>query len=515
MDLLPSGRLRTAKLPILLRDLQQKKKTGVLTLHRNDQERSIYLKHGDIIFATSKYEDDRLGEILLKAEKITLEQYEASANLLKTSGKRQGTLLVEQGYITPSELFTAVLGQVKEIILSLFTWIDGEYQFTEGRLPTEELITLKMSTSNLILDGIKRISDWTRLSREIPPWDSILQMSIDPKNLFQDINLIAREQMFLKFIDGTKTVRDLFKNSPLAPMSTLQMLYFLLSVGIVEVTSQAASANASADLPPQPDQVKVEEAILQAVLQEKREDVEDSHDEIFQKATEEHLASREKIRQAYEALARQDHYQVLNLRREATRDDIKKTYFKLAKEYHPDRHLQGGMEDLQEQLEALFGRITQAYDTLLTEKTRKDYDLYLVMRPFQQKWRRSDPETTINNELQIVQQYQRAKEAFKQGDMKQVVNSMEWVLRTGPEKAEHHDLLGQAFTVIPGKLREAEEAFKKAIQLNPANANSYIGLGLVYKKGGMKSRALAQFQEALKWDPDNKRAQEGIQQLKG
>jgi cytochrome c-type biogenesis protein CcmH/NrfG len=99
--------------------------------------------------------------------------------------------------------------------------------------------------------------------------------------------------------------------------------------------------------------------------------------------------------------------------------------------------------------------------------------------------------------------------------MKQVVNSMEWVLRTGPEKAEHHDLLGLAFTVIPGKLREAEEAFKKAIQLNPANANYYIGLGLVYKKGGMKSRALAQFQEALKWDPDNKRAQEGIQQLKG
>ena len=513
MDLLPSGRLRTAKLPILLRYLQQKKKTGVLTLNRNDQERSIYLKHGDIIFATSKYEDDRLGEILLKAEKITLEQYEASVNFLKTSGKRQGTLLVEQGYITPNELFTAVLGQVKEIILSLFTWIDGEYQFTDGNLPTEELITLKMSTSNLILDGIKRISDWTRLSREIPPWDSILQVSIDPKNLFQDINLISREQMFLKSIDGTKTVRDLFKNSPLAPMSTLQMLYFLLSVGIVEVMGQPASANVSADLSPQPDQEKVEEAILQAVLQEKRVDVEDSHDEIFQKATEEHLASREKIRQAYEALAKQDHYQVLNLRREAPLDEVKRAYFKLAKEYHPDRHLQGGMEDLLEQLEALFGRITQAYDTLLTEKTRKDYDLYLVMRPFQQKWRKSDPETTINTELKIAQQYQRAKEAFKQGDMRQVVNCMEWILRMGTEKAEFHDLLGQASLAIPGKLREAEEAFKKAIQLNPADPNHYVGLGLVYKKGGMKSRALSLFQEALKWDSANQKAQEEILKL--
>ena len=521
MNILPSGRLHSTKFPILIQYLQQGKKTGILTLRRNDQERSVYLKSGDIIFATSKYEDDRLGEMLLKAGRITLEQYQTSVTLLRTTGKRQGTILVEQGYITPKDLFATVIAQVKEIILSLFTWIDGEYQFTEGDLPSDEVITLKMSTGNLILDGIKRINDWTRLSKEIPPWDGILQMTTDPKNLFQDIQLTSQERNFLKSIDGKKTARDLFKSTPLSPLATLQIIYFLLSVGIVEVRARDSRAEQPIEpvssSPPREsrveEQARAEEAILKAVLEEKRADVEDSQNEIFQRVVQEHLANRGKIRQAYETMNHQDHYQVLNLAREARRDEIKRAYFRLAKEYHPDRHLQEGMEDMQECLEALFRRITEAYDTLLMEKTRKEYDLSLAMGSVRQR-KDQAAESTFSPEHQAAQLYERAKEAFKQGDMGQVVYCMEWVLRLGSEKAGHHALLGQALTAVTGKLKEAEEAFQKAIQLDPANAAYYMGLGLVYKKGGIKSRARAQFEEALKWSPGNKQAQEEIQKLK-
>jgi curved DNA-binding protein CbpA len=462
------------------------------------------LNGGDIIFATSKYEDDRLGEMLLKTGRITLEQYETSVSLLRTTGKRQGTILVEQGYITPKDLFSAVLTQVKEIILSLFTWIDGEYRFVEGPLPSDEVITLKMSTGNLILDGIRRINDWTRLSKEIPPWDSILQMTTDPKNLFQDIELTPQERDFLKSIDGKKTARDLFKATPLSPLATIQTIHFLLSVGIVEVRTQEGRTE---------KQAKAEEEILKAVLQEKRVDVEESQDDIFQKVVQDHLASREKIRQAYETMSYRDHYQVLNLPREASRDEIKRAYFRLAKEYHPDRHLQEGMEDMQEYLESLFRRITEAYDTLLIEKTRKEYDLSLAVGAAHQK-RGQSAETTFSPDQQAAQLYERAREAFKQGDMGQVIYCMEWVLRFESEKAGYHALLGQAFMAMPSKLKEAEQAFQKAIQLDPANAAYYISLGLVYKKGGMKSRALAQFQEALKWSPKNKQALDEIQKLK-
>jgi curved DNA-binding protein CbpA len=521
MDLLPSGRLSNAKLPILIRYLRRNKNTGVLTVRRNDQERSIYLRGGDIIFATSKYPDDRLGEMLLKSGRITLDQYESSVGLLKPTGRRLGTILVEQGYITPKDLFTTVLSQVKEIILSLFTWIDGEYQFVEGNLPTDEVITLKMSTGDLILDGIKRIQDWTRLAKEIPPWDRTLQISTNPVDLFQQIHLLPQEQSFLKSIDGEKTVRDLFRNSPLPPLSTIQMIYFLLSVGIVEVVPEtikvAEAVKPAYVTEPQEihsrEKARAEAVIREAVLKEKRENVEDSQSEIFKKVAQEQLVDGEKIRQSYEAMAHQDHYQVLNLHREATRDEIKRAYFRLAKQYHPDRHLQEGMEKLHEHLEGLFRRITEAYDTLLIEKTRKEYDLSLAMGSVQQK-KNQTSETQLSPDQQAIQLYDRAKAALKQGDMGQVVYCMEWVLRLGADKAIYHALLGQALAMTPGKLRAAEEAYIKAIHLEPTNPDYYIQLGLVYKKGGMKSRALAQFQEALKWNPEHKQAKAEIQSLK-
>ena len=39
-------------------------------------------------------------------------------------------------------------------------------------------------------------------------------------------------------------------------------------------------------------------------------------------------------------MKKQDHFQVLGIARAAGVQDIKKTYFKLAKLYHPDRHFE-------------------------------------------------------------------------------------------------------------------------------------------------------------------------------
>ncbi|HLF87013.1 MAG TPA: DUF4388 domain-containing protein, partial [Nitrospiria bacterium] len=60
-DIPLSGRLKDNDLIAVLRYLNKNKKTGTLNLRRNDQDRSIYMKEGEIIFAMSRYIDDRLG----------------------------------------------------------------------------------------------------------------------------------------------------------------------------------------------------------------------------------------------------------------------------------------------------------------------------------------------------------------------------------------------------------------------------------------------------------------------
>ncbi|MBI3811604.1 MAG: DnaJ domain-containing protein [Nitrospirae bacterium] len=520
-DLPVSGRLRDQRLPRILTHLQRQKKTGALVLRRNDQHKSIFIKDGDIVFAASKYQDDWLGEVLLKAGKITLGQYEKASEVTRNTQKRFGTVLVEHGVLTAKDLFWAVTHQVKEIILSLFTWLDGEYLFEEGPLPAQEIITLKMSTANLILDGIRRINDFVRLRHELPSMDMILHITMDPLILFQDIKLTDPERKLLLQVDGKSTIFEVFASSELPAFETLKLLCFFLSVGLVE--------SGISDLTPEPSVQEMpaetvetvpkdgtpeavgsassgDEDLVKEVKLEQQEAVVKDREEIFQKNEQEAHLTKQKIREAYEALEHQDYYEVLGLQTEAARDEIKRAYFRLAKAYHPDRHFQSGLEELTPHLETLFRRITEAYDTLLMERKRKDYDTELALKKFKgQHKETAGPSPT--------QQVQMGQQALQKGDFKTAAYYFEAAVKAVPNRAGHHALLAKALTQLPGRQRDAETHYKKAIELDPSGVENYIGLGLLYKKGGMVQRAQRQFEEVLIWDPANRIAKDELQKL--
>ena len=69
-------------------------------------------------------------------------------------------------------------------------------------------------------------------------------------------------------------------------------------------------------------------------------------------------------------MAKQDYYVTLGVAREASGDDLKKAYRKLAMQFHPDRN------PGDKQAEAKFKEINEAYDILKDEQKRAAYDRY-------------------------------------------------------------------------------------------------------------------------------------------
>jgi hypothetical protein len=152
-----SDKIQNTPLPVILESLQKEKATGTLIVRCRNVEKCIHIKDGQIIFATSTDELDRLGETLVKEGMISKEKMEAALKLYsKNVGfKKLGAILVENGFISPKDLFSGLKTQVKDIIYSLFLWDDAEYRF-EGRLPAD-IIKLQINLQDLLMEIIQRM----------------------------------------------------------------------------------------------------------------------------------------------------------------------------------------------------------------------------------------------------------------------------------------------------------------------------------------------------------------------
>ncbi len=69
-------------------------------------------------------------------------------------------------------------------------------------------------------------------------------------------------------------------------------------------------------------------------------------------------------------MAKQDYYATLGVARDASAEDLKKAYRKLAMQYHPDRN----PDD--KQAEAKFKEVNEAYDVLKDDQKRAAYDRF-------------------------------------------------------------------------------------------------------------------------------------------
>jgi hypothetical protein len=228
-----TGDLSQTSLPALLVRLHRAKATGALVVSVGPFRKKVYLQQGRVVFSASNDRNDRLGEVLLRRGSITLDAYlEASGAMVP--GKRFGTILVERGILTPDKLVWAVKEQVKEIVFSLFGLPAGAFQFNEQEDAGDEMITLNLSTPELIHQGVARM-DRVEWALEVFHQKGLrLSLSTPAAAVREVLSLTAPEEAALDAMALPLPVNEIVARVGGAPFSTLKFLWALFVLGVVQ-----------------------------------------------------------------------------------------------------------------------------------------------------------------------------------------------------------------------------------------------------------------------------------------
>lgn len=221
------GSTRTIGAADLFHALNLNHATGVAVFEGGGIRRSVFLRNGEIIFAQSNQDDDRLGESLIRAAKLTQIQLDGAAKEI-TADRKLGQILVENNLISPKDLFVGVRRQVEEIVWTLFDF-QAKFTFFEGFSDPKSVIALNLETQKLIVDGIRRSKPWAHVPLDVPERDIVLQMAGNPKNM----HLNHEERKLASLIVAGISLKDLIEQGGFGQLETYKVVQHLLAIELV------------------------------------------------------------------------------------------------------------------------------------------------------------------------------------------------------------------------------------------------------------------------------------------
>jgi tetratricopeptide (TPR) repeat protein len=236
------GSLKEASLPDVLQLLALGNKTGCLAVADRQNFGYVYFDEGRICYASIVNRRDRLGDLLKRSHVITAEQLEGAIRLQEQRReKRLGEILVEMGALTREDLQRFVQLQIEESVYFLFTWTSGTFNFEAGVRPEQQEFLVSINPESLLLEGARRVDEWSQIEKKIPSFDLIFQ--VDPERMpGRDVSLSPTQQKLLPLLDGTRDVQRLIDEAGGVEFELCQALFGLITAGYVRRVGTSAPA---------------------------------------------------------------------------------------------------------------------------------------------------------------------------------------------------------------------------------------------------------------------------------
>lgn len=451
---------------IYLKNIYFQKNRGMLSFYHENFQKYLFFQDGFLVYAKTNHPLELLGEVLFKLGKISKEVLERIDEYIEPK-KTIGSVLVEKSLITKESLQEGLVYQMREVSLNMFSVFGAEFRFQDKAKFEEQVFDAKLKIPVLIEEGIRGMKSRPELE------DFFTNKMLSPKSIDFYLRLNEEERSLYEAIKGELKSEDLMASTSSTTEYFWKNLYLLYCLDLIDTKSEKTTAVPSQDKKERPEsQASDEEKIAEVIAFHKN-------------------------------LENINYYQVLDVAEGASLEDIKKSYFRLARKFHPDLFSRKLPAESVQKIHSVFDRITKAYQTLSDEKKKQEYDDQLSAP-------REDDKKNVGKDAE--KRFRQGKTLFDQARYEEALVFLEQAVRLSQDRARYFMLLAMTQTKLQIYRKEAEKNFIRATKLEPWNAEAYVGLGILYKKEGLNIKAKKQFERALQIDPDHKIA---LRELRG
>ncbi|MCX6558722.1 MAG: DUF4388 domain-containing protein [Candidatus Aminicenantes bacterium] len=246
------GTLREFKVPDILQLISLQKKTGILTFNSVEGFITLIFEEGCIvgIDAFPKKLEMRVGNVCVKQEIISEEMLQRALAIQKRTNQKVGEILIGMGLIDEKIIPEMLKIQAIQIVLSLFNWKKGEYNFKILDHINKDLRLFNpIAVDTLIMEGVQMLDEWPLIKKVIPNEDIVFEpvylgskkielvSEFDDDRSSKDDNIIFLSEIelnLLKYINGKNKVKDLVEMGLFTEYKIYKKLFNLFNKGLMK-----------------------------------------------------------------------------------------------------------------------------------------------------------------------------------------------------------------------------------------------------------------------------------------
>ncbi len=233
-----AGSLKEFGLADILQLIFYQKKTGNLTLKSRFDTVRVLFSEGNIVLAESSKRrvEGRLGRVLVRKGVISNENLKAVIEEHKKTRKKVGHMLVEKNLATREEIQHVVSDQITELIVQLFSWKEGRYEFTPGAVPVDKEIPITVDTQGLMMESLRIFDEWSVFKGRVDQGTVFVRTSKPDAGLSKE----PMVQELFSYVDGQNDVHKIAALFGQDAFQTAKDLLQLVDLGLIAERSTAA-----------------------------------------------------------------------------------------------------------------------------------------------------------------------------------------------------------------------------------------------------------------------------------